>query len=215
MKTIGINGSPRKGWNTSILVEEALRGAASGGSETELINLYDLNFKGCVSCFSCKLKGGKSLGRCAANDDLKPVLDRIHECNALVVGSPIYLSEVSAGTRALFERLIFQYLAYGNMEKPTLFDRRIPVVLIYTMNVGESMLDVVGYRAKFKSYEDTFGRFLGPAKTLLSTETWQTTDYGKYEMGMFNGEERKKRRDEVFPGDKRKAFELGAGLFLP
>jgi hypothetical protein len=54
---------------------------------------------------------------------------------------------------------------------------------------------------------------LGPAKTLVSTETWQTTDYGKYEMTSFNGDERKKRRDEVFPEDKRKAFELGAELF--
>ncbi|MHC6204193.1 flavodoxin family protein [Breznakiellaceae bacterium SP9] len=47
MKTIAINGSPRKGWNTHILVEEARKGAASKGSETELVNLYDLHFKGC------------------------------------------------------------------------------------------------------------------------------------------------------------------------
>ncbi|MDR1031408.1 MAG: flavodoxin family protein [Treponema sp.] len=213
MKTIGINGSPRKGWNTSILVEEALRGAASRGSETELVNLYDLNFRGCISCFACKLKGGKSLGRCAARDDLKPALDRIHECDALVAGSPIYLSEVTAGVRAFFERLIFQYLTYGNKERNTFFDRRIPSVLIYTMNIGESMLDGAGYTAKFKFYEDSFDRFLGPAKTLVSTETWQTTDYGQYEMTMFDGEARKKRRDEVFPVDRRKAFELGAGLF--
>jgi multimeric flavodoxin WrbA len=214
MKTIGINGSPRKGWNTAILVEEALRGAASRGSETELINLYDLNFKGCVSCFACKLKGGKSLGRCAAQDDLKPVLDRVHQCDALVVGSPIYISEVSAGTRAFIERLVFQYITYGNREKQTFFDRRVPTFLIYTMNVGEAMLDSIGYTAKFKSYEDLFNRLFGPAKTLVSTETWQTTDYGKYEMSAFNGEERKKRRDEVFPKDKQKAFDLGAELTL-
>jgi multimeric flavodoxin WrbA len=212
MKTIGINGSPRQGWNTSILVEEALRGAASGGSETELINLYDLNFRGCISCFACKLKGGKSLGRCAAKDDLKPVLDRIHECDALVVGSPIYLGEITAGARAFFERLIFQYLSYGNRERRSFFDRRLPTLLIYTMNVGESMLDAIGYTAKFKAYEGMYDQFFGPAKTLVSTETWQTTDYGKYEMTMFNAEERKQRRDEVFPQDRQKAFELGAGL---
>jgi multimeric flavodoxin WrbA len=213
MKTIGINGSPRKGWNTAILVEEALAGAASRGSETELVNLYDLNFKGCISCFACKLKGGKSLGRCAANDDLKPVLDRIHECDALVVGSPIYLSEVTAGVRAFYERLAFQYSTYGNRERPSFFDRHFPTVLIYTMNVGESMLDAAGYTAKFKDYEDNYNRYFGPARTLVSTETWQTTDYGKYEMSMFNGDERKKRRDEVFPKDRQKAFDLGAGLF--
>ncbi len=45
MKVIGINGSPRKKWNTSTLLEKALEGAASEGAETELIHLYDLNFK--------------------------------------------------------------------------------------------------------------------------------------------------------------------------
>jgi multimeric flavodoxin WrbA len=189
-----------------------LKGAASRGSETELINLYDLNYKGCISCFACKLKGGKSLGRCAANDDLKPALDRIHECDALIVGSPIYISEVTAGVRAFFERLTFQYISYGNKEKKSFFDRRVPTLLIYTMNVGGSMLDAVGYTAKFKSYEDLFDRLFGPAKTLVSTETWQTTDYSKYEMSMFNGEERKKRRDEVFPRDKQQAFDLGSEL---
>jgi multimeric flavodoxin WrbA len=177
-----------------------------------LINLYDLNFRGCVSCFACKLKGGKSLGRCAANDDLKPVLDRIHECDALVVGSPIYLSEVSAGTRAFFERLLFQYLTYGSRERGSFFDRKIPTALIYTMNVGEAMLDAVGYTEKFKFYEERYAQLFGRANTLVSTETWQTTDYDKYEMTMFNAAERKKRRDEVFPLDKQKAFDLGAAL---
>ncbi|GHV36480.1 flavodoxin [Spirochaetia bacterium] len=211
MKTIAINGSPRKGWNTHILVEEALKGAASRDSETELVNLYDLNFKGCISCFECKRRGGKSFGRCAARDDLKPVLDRIHDCDALIIGSPIYIGEVTAAVRALFERLTFQYVTY-NKSKPTFFTRRVPTLLIYTMNVSESILDSIGYTDKFKFYEDRFNQFIGPAKTLVSTETWQTTDYSKYEMTMFDGNERKKRREEVFPRDKRSAFELGAEL---
>ena len=54
MKVIGINGSPRKRWNTATLVQDALDGAAEAGAETELVNLYDLDFRGCTSCFSCK-----------------------------------------------------------------------------------------------------------------------------------------------------------------
>ncbi|GHV74042.1 flavodoxin [Spirochaetia bacterium] len=212
MKTIAINGSPRKGWNTHILTEEALKGAASKGSETELVNLYDLNFKGCISCFECKRRGGKSLGRCAAKDDLKPVLDRIHECDALIIGSPIYIDEVTAAVRALIERLTFQYITY-NKDKTTFFTRRVPVLLIYTMNVSEDVMKSIGYAEKFKFYEDRFTALIGPAKTLTCTETWQTTDYAKYEMTMFDGDERKTRRETVFPRDKRKAFELGAGLF--
>ena len=61
MKTvIAINGSPRKTWNTAMLLGHALEGAASKGAKTELVHLYDLDYKGCTSCFSCKLVGGKS-----------------------------------------------------------------------------------------------------------------------------------------------------------
>jgi hypothetical protein len=81
------------------------------------------------------------------------------------------------------------------------------------MNVSESLMESQGYGEKFKFYEDRFNQLIGPAKTLVSTETLQITDYSKYEMTMFDGEARKKRREEVFPRDKRKAFELGAGLF--
>ncbi len=64
MKVFAVNGSPRKNWNTAALLSKALEGAASLGAETELIHLYDLSFKGCVSCFTCKLRGGKSYGKC-------------------------------------------------------------------------------------------------------------------------------------------------------
>ena len=62
MKILAINGSPRKNSNTATLLKKALEGAAAQGAETELIHLYDLNFKGCISCFACKLKDGKSYG---------------------------------------------------------------------------------------------------------------------------------------------------------
>jgi hypothetical protein len=70
----------------------------------------------------------------------------------------------------------------------------------------------VGYPAKFKAYEALFNRLLGPAQNLVCTATWQTPDYRKYEMSMFDGEERKKRREEVFPLDCKKAFEMGKAL---
>jgi multimeric flavodoxin WrbA len=79
MKLLAINGSPRKKWNTAMLLENALEGAASKGAETELVHLYDLTYTGCTSCFACKLKGGKSYGKCAVNDGLTPVLEKIPE----------------------------------------------------------------------------------------------------------------------------------------
>ncbi|MBR1834805.1 MAG: flavodoxin family protein [Bacteroidales bacterium] len=53
-------GSPRKGWNTAQLLQRAMEGAADAGAETEMVNLYDrsLTYKGCMSCFACKVRGG-------------------------------------------------------------------------------------------------------------------------------------------------------------
>ncbi|MGZ4951339.1 MAG: flavodoxin family protein, partial [Halobacteriota archaeon] len=67
MNVLAINGSPRTKCNTATLLDSALEGAASQGAETELVHLYKLTFKGCISCFSCKLKNGESYGRCAVN----------------------------------------------------------------------------------------------------------------------------------------------------
>jgi len=85
MNVLAINGSPRKQWNTATLLNKALEGASSQGAETELIHLYDLNFKGCTSCFACKLKNGESYGQCGYKDDLSPVLNRIENIDALIL----------------------------------------------------------------------------------------------------------------------------------
>ena len=83
---------------------KSLCGAADQGAETELIHLYDLKYTGCTSCFACKIIGGKSYGKCAVNDDLLPVLRRIEEADALILGSPVFLA-LSPVKCAPFERL--------------------------------------------------------------------------------------------------------------
>lgn len=77
MKVIAISGTPRKGWNTSMLLDKLLEGARSKGAETEIINLHDLDYKGCKSCFACKTIGGKSYGKCIMKDGLTRVLEKI------------------------------------------------------------------------------------------------------------------------------------------
>ena len=100
MKVLAFNGSPRKHWNTATLLEKALEGASSTGAETRLIHLYDLNYKGCISCFACKTKGGRSYGRCAVKDDLAPVFKEIEQADAIILGSPIYFGTVSGEMRS-------------------------------------------------------------------------------------------------------------------
>ncbi|KKG10678.1 flavodoxin family protein [Methanosarcina sp. 2.H.A.1B.4] len=145
MKVIAINGSPRKKWNTATLLENALEGAASEGAETELIHLYDLNFKGCTSCFACKLKDGKSYGKCAMQDDLTPVLERLKDADAVILGSPIYLGNSTGEMRSFMERYVFPYLTYSN-SVPSLYPKNIPVGFIYTMGVKEEYMDMFGLR---------------------------------------------------------------------
>src|SRR5215469_9874680 len=132
MKVIAVNGSPRKNWNTHILLEKSLNGAKEAGAETELINLYDVNFKGCISCFSCKLKG-ITLNKCAMKDDLEQILQRICECDALILGSPIYFSSLSGEMISFLERLLFPYSSYEL--KPSTFGKKIKTGFIFTMNV--------------------------------------------------------------------------------
>ena len=207
MKVIAINGSARKGWNTHTLLQKALDGAAAKGAQTEMINLYDLDYKGCLGCLGCKRKGGE-VGRCAVKDGLRPVFDKIAECNALILGSPIYIGEVTGEMRSFYERLTFQYISYDKDRAP-LFNRRIKTAFIFTTNCPEDFYEKVGYIAKFREYEDMLARMFGESRTLAVSETWQIDDYDKYHMTMFDVPERRRRREEIFPQDCEKAFALG------
>lgn len=208
MYIIAVNGSPRKHGNTATLLNKVLEGASSQEATTELINLYDLNFKGCVSCFACKLKGGKSYGKCAYQDELTPVLDKIERADAVVLGSPIYFSEVTGEMRSFIERLVFQYLVYDK-NYSSLNDKRKPIGLIYTMNVPENRMKEMGYDRILTRYENLFGKFMGPTESLLVTDTYQFSDYSKYVATAFDESAKAKRRQEVFPNDCQQAFEMG------
>ena len=123
MKAIAINGSPRKGWNTEKLLKEALRGAESVGAETKLVQLYDLNYTGCKSCFACKKQGAESY-QCVIKDDLAPVIEEIFNADALFLGSPIYFGDITGQKVCFIERFGFPLLSYDDYTK-RLFDGKI------------------------------------------------------------------------------------------
>lgn len=211
MKIITINGSPRKNWTTGTLLKSALEGAQSEGAQTEIINLYDLSYKGCISCFACKLAGGKSYGKCALQDDLTPVFEKIKQADALVLGSPVYLSNVTGVLRSFLERLIFQYLVYSKT-KDSLLGKIIPSAFIYTMNVDEQTAHMLGYDKHFKNTENSMSVIFGPTQSLYVADKKQFNDYSKYINHLFDPEKKAQRHEEVFPQDCKKAFELGKKL---
>jgi multimeric flavodoxin WrbA len=211
MKVLAFNGSPRKSWNTAMLLDKAVEGAKLQGAKTELIHLYDLNFKGCVSCFACKKKGGKSYGKCVVVDDLKPIFRKIEKADALLFGSPVYLGNVTGEMRSFLERLVFQYLTYTD-PPGTLFQRQIKTGFIYTMGVTEDVMKQIGYRQFMELIEMFMSRTFGHMETVCSFDTCQFDDYSKYVATRFDPGKKARRRMEVFPVDCQKAFEMGERL---
>ncbi|EHI99984.1 NADPH-dependent FMN reductase [Clostridium sp. DL-VIII] len=211
MKIIAINGSPRKNENTGILLNKALEGAASNGAETEMLHLYDFNYKGCKSCFACKLINGNSYGQCSINDEISPILKKINNSDAIILGSPIYLGSITGEMKSFMERLIFPYLVYDE-NYSSLFPKKISVGLIYTLGVNEQKLEQSKWKESIKYNEFLAERFLGKVESLFVTDTYQFDDYSKYVATAFDASEKMKRRKEVFPQDCKKAFELGKRL---
>ena len=200
-----VNAGPRKGWNTDILLNKAAEGVRSEGAEAEIIDLYRLGkFTGCVSCFGCKTEG--HLGHCVCKDALHEVLEKIDSADGLVLGSPNYLSEVTSACRALFERLIFPRITYKK-EPRSYTERRIPALFILTHNAPDG-----AYAELVKRYEGMLGAFIGPARSLTAGATLQVDDYDRYGWTQFDPEERRARRETVFPGIEKEAFALGAAM---
>ncbi len=144
-------------------------------------------------------------------DGLTPVLERLDDADAFLLGSPIYFGTVTGEMRSFMERLLFQYLTYTR-PPGSLFDRKIQTAFVYTMNVSEEMMKEHNYPLHFGLNENYLTRIFGQAESLCSFETLQFEDYDKVVFNYFDPEERRERRRTVFPEDCRKAFELGAGL---
>lgn len=210
MKIIAFNGSPRKNWNTAQLLKEALKGAESKGAETELVNLYGINFKGCISCMACKMNGGKSWGKCGYKDDLSAYLDDVfNNADGLIIGSPIYFGRVTGEAASFIERLAFPFVRYSDYA--SLFPRKIKTAMIYTMNVTEEMMNSLGYAQHVKLNESFMKRIFGSCKTLGAFNTLQVDDYNRFAV-YGTEEDKRKSRAENFPEDLKKAFELGQTL---
>jgi multimeric flavodoxin WrbA len=211
MNIFAINGSPRKNWNTDILLRKVLEGAAGQNADTELIELYDLEFKGCTSCFFCKRKD-REHGTCGMKDDLTPILDRLKTADAVVLGSPIYFMNITSAMTAFLERFLFSNIIYS-LEIPTVYPRKIPSGFVYTMNVTENQADEFGVKINLKAIQNAMTRILGMTPELLfSYNTYQFTDYSKYESSMFSEEEKAKHRAKQFPIDCEHAFNMGKKL---
>ncbi len=208
MKTIILNGSPRKNWNTAMLLKEAEKGAREAGSETEYIDLYDLQFTGCRSCMACKRKDGERC-KCFWKDDLSPVIDRIFQADSLIIGSPIYLGDITSQVHALIERLHFCALSYDDYSN--YFKGKVNVGIFLTMNAPKAYFEQ-SYLGKAKEVEQIFRALNGNVEVYAACDTLQVNDYSKFNMAGFSEEHKKEMREKQFPVDLEEAFRLGERL---
>lgn len=209
-KIIAINGSPRKTGNTAILLQKVFEGAASKGAQTEIINLYDLNYKGCISCFSCKLKNEKHWGKCAMKDELSPVLNKVMESDAVVLGAPIYFGDITGEMRSFLERLLFMNLSYDNVKSN--FKGRINSGFVFTMNANQEQVKQYELDKVFDGLKIMQLLLNGSWEYIAAYDTYQFNDYSKYAAGFWNENHKKKVREEQFPVDRQQAFEMGERL---
>jgi multimeric flavodoxin WrbA len=154
MKVVGFIGSPRKSGNTAALVGEVLRGARDGGAETTAYNINQLNIRGCQACYKCQTLDG----RCVQKDEMAKLYDEINSADAIVIGTPVYMAQVTGQTKTLIDRFFaFLYPAseaagnfkskLGKKKTVTVFTQGQPDPLLFAdcFNMTEGILIFIGF----------------------------------------------------------------------
>ncbi len=119
IRILGIGGSPRRGGNTDILLQNVLKGASNQNSAVKEIHLRDYQFHSCIGCEQCR-----KAGRCTGlDDDMQRIYPIIDESKGLVVISPVHNYNMTALTKAFVDRL-YCYYEFGK-ERPGKWTSRL------------------------------------------------------------------------------------------
>ena len=203
-KIIIIDGGPRKTFNTASMLKKVAEGAnsVSEGIEVKSYRLYDLDYKGCMSCLACKIKG-KAVNICKFKDALTPILEEIAEADGLVLGSPNYFGEITGQMRAFLERLAFPWLSYNDYSQTA--PKRMPVLLIETQNGTKEYNNCNGYG----TMEYCISQALGEPEKLIAYNTYQVKNYNNYELAGFSEKAKRQYRDAHWEDDLQQAYNAG------
>jgi len=101
MKILALVGSPRKGSNTDILVEQVLKGCEVKGHAAEKLYLYDYEISPCIDCRNCK-KGDRV---CTVPDGMQEIYPKIQEADLLIFGTPLYWYSPAGQMKLFIDRL--------------------------------------------------------------------------------------------------------------
>lgn len=101
MKVLALIGSPRKGSNTDILVDQILEGCKEKGFIIEKLYLYDFSISACTDCRLCKSENYE----CAIKDDMQEIYPGMVEADVLIFGTPVYWYGPTGKMKLLIDRM--------------------------------------------------------------------------------------------------------------
>jgi multimeric flavodoxin WrbA len=111
MKAIAINGSPRRGGNTEIMLKKVLEPLEAAGWSTEYRQIGGKPVRGCMACLKCvEMRNGRCI---IENDPINDYLEQMYSADAIILGSPTYFADVTSELKALIDRAGFVALANG------------------------------------------------------------------------------------------------------
>lgn len=159
MKVVGINGSPRKDGNTSLLIQTVFIELNRLGIDTELISLSGKNIKGCMACRACVKNKNK---QCVMTDDFfNECLGKMIAADGIILGSPVYSAGVTSQIKALIDRASIVLAANRGLLKH---------------KVGATV--IAARRGGAISAFDTLNHFLHSKEMFLVGSTYWNMGYG-------------------------------------
>lgn len=102
MKVLMLNGSPRKGGNTSIALDEMAKVFERNSIETEILEVGSTDVRGCLACGYCS-----GHDTCVIDDIVRKISPKFEECDGLVVASPVYYASANGTLISLLDRLFY------------------------------------------------------------------------------------------------------------
>ncbi len=129
IRAVAFNSSPRKGGNTETLLKAALKEIEAEGIQTELVQIGAESIRGCIACYGCFER--KDCKCVMSNDVLNDCVFKMLGADAIILGSPVYVGDVSSTLRALIERACVVSRANGGI-----FRRKVGAGVVAVRRAG-------------------------------------------------------------------------------
>lgn len=110
-KILIISGSPRKNGNSDLLCNEFMKGALESGHNVEKVALSEKNVGFCRACYACR-----NTGKCVIKDDMAEILQKMIDCDVMVLAGPVYFYSISAQLKAVIDRSVARWTEVKNKE---------------------------------------------------------------------------------------------------